>query len=140
MERRRFLIVKRRVKGGIVPLRPNVGCRFALEPPSPLRGFSARPQPLNDKPRPPAPIKNQQAISLRFFPGPCGSACVQHAEPSLAETRCTANKLLYRKISHCLVLSLSQKDGRVKTCRLLGGRSMIIFCVERRILLLNFSF
>ncbi|MBQ4337458.1 MAG: hypothetical protein IJC34_09725, partial [Lentisphaeria bacterium] len=67
MERRRFLIVKRRVKGGIVPLRPNVGCRFALEPPSPLRGFSAKPQPLNSKPRPPAPIKNQQAISLRFF-------------------------------------------------------------------------
>ena len=54
------------------------------------------------RPRPPAPIKNQQAISLRFFPGPCGSACVQHAEPSLAETKCTANKLLYRKISHCL--------------------------------------
>ena len=23
----------------------------------------------------PAPIKNQQAISLRFFPGPYGSAC-----------------------------------------------------------------
>ena len=57
------------------------------------------------RPRPPAPIKNQQAISLRFFPGPYGSACVQHAEPSLAETRCIANKLLYRKISHCLVHS-----------------------------------
>ncbi|MBQ4337206.1 MAG: hypothetical protein IJC34_08440, partial [Lentisphaeria bacterium] len=27
------------------------------------------------------------------------------AEPSLAETKCTANKLLYRKISHCLVQS-----------------------------------
>ena len=57
------------------------------------------------RPRPPAPIKNQQAISLRFFPEPYGSACVQHAEPSLAETRCIANKLLYRKISHCLVHS-----------------------------------
>ena len=62
------------------------------------------------RPRPPAPIKNQQAISLRFFPGPCGSACVQHAEPSLAETRCIANKLLYRKISHCLVHSQTEKQ------------------------------
>ena len=89
MERRRFLIVKRQVKG---------------QPP--LAGIFKGEQPLNSKPRPPAPIKNQQAISLRFFPGPCGSACVQHAEPSLAETKCTANKLLYRKISHCLVHSL----------------------------------
>ena len=84
-----FQIVKRRVKG---------------QPP--LAGIFKGEQPLNSKPRPPAPIKNQQAISLRFFPGPYGSACVQHAEPSLAETRCIANKLLYRKISHCLVRSL----------------------------------
>ena len=71
-------------------------------------------QPLKGKPRPPAPIKNQQAISLRFFPGPYGSACVQHAEPSLAETRCIANKLRYRKISHCLVHSQNILAGDFK--------------------------
>ena len=94
MERRRFLIVKRRVKG---------------QPP--LAGIFKGEQPLNSKSRPPAPIKNQQAISLRFFPGPYGSACVQHAEPSLAETKCIANDLLYRKISHCLVHSLLNFPG-----------------------------
>ena len=64
------------------------------------------------RPRPPAPIKNQP-VYWRFFPGPYGSACGQHAEPSLAETRCIANKLLYRKISHCLVQS---QRKRKKPC------------------------
>ena len=91
MERRRFLIVKRRVKG---------------QPP--LAGIFKGEQPLKGKPRPPAPIKNQP-VYWRFFPGLCGSASVQHAEPSLAETRCIANKLLYRKISHCLVHSLKKR-------------------------------
>ena len=86
MERRRFLIVKRRVKG---------------QPP--LAGIFKGEQPLNSKPRPPAPIKNQP-VYWRFFPGPMVQR-TKCAEPSLAETKCIANDLLYRKISHCLVHS-----------------------------------
>ena len=88
MERRRFEIVDRRGNGQ--PL---------------LAGIFKGEQPLNGKPRPPAPIKNLQAISLRFLPG----LTVQRAErgePGLAETWCMANELLYRKISHCSVHSL----------------------------------
>ena len=72
MERRRFLIVKRRVKG---------------QPP--LAGIFARLQPLKGL----CAKKISKQSACDFLPGAYGSACVQHAEPSLAETKYTANNI-----------------------------------------------